>query len=77
MKHYLDRGGSRTMGYQFLCTCPLGKYCPVSKKAQKVQSYEVDDSDQIGPYIAGYCEDIPGADTAGAYSMKGDNQGVQ
>ncbi|ELU02186.1 hypothetical protein CAPTEDRAFT_218812 [Capitella teleta] len=60
VKHYLDRGGSRTMGYHFLCSCPHGQHCPIGNKDQRIQSYEVDDSDDIGPFISGYCEDVPG-----------------
>lgn len=67
VKHYLDRGGSHTVGYFFICSCPYGQHCPINKEDQRVQSYESDGSDDQGPFITGICEDIPGWNPVDAY----------
>ena len=59
MKHYFDRGGTRTMGYSFLCTCRPGFHCPVNRRQNGKPAL---DQDTIGPFTEGKCEKIPGSD---------------
>ena len=42
-----------------MCSCPQGYYCPAGKE-EKVKAYEIDDMDETGPFIWGYCLPILG-----------------
>lgn len=59
VKHYMDKSGSHSVGYRFLCSCPEGYHCPAGTEG-KVKAYGVDADDATGPYIRGYCHKIPG-----------------
>ncbi|KAL5014243.1 hypothetical protein ScPMuIL_008513 [Solemya velum] len=52
-KIYVDEEDKMTLGYEFMCTCPLDQKCPTDRNEEKRSR-----KDKKGKYIPKFCEPI-------------------